>query len=162
MFHTISDEAAAKAKHPHELFLINLIFNHVFLFIATISASSLQALAWVVPVISLAIIGYTLWRARRPRPDDDHYVRCHWQLAARRSGKFVAMWALAAAGALALFAVANGEPAPVHYALGATLFLPIMLTMLVLILMESEALQHARSRTLPKALAGSMPATASA
>jgi hypothetical protein len=146
----VSDEEAKHAQMAHEVFLFNLIFNHVFLFIATVSAPSLQVLTLIVPTLSLLLMGFTIWYARRAATRESAYVSCHWRLAARRTFVFGGMWLVCGAGILLLLLVAGGHLRPHHYAFGALMFFPIMGTMLTLIILESEALQHARHRTLPQ------------
>ncbi len=34
---SISPEEGKRAKWPHEIFLINLVFNHIFVFVATVA-----------------------------------------------------------------------------------------------------------------------------
>ncbi len=153
MSENVSAAESKKAQVAHEIFLFNLIFNHVFLFIATISAPSLQALTLVVPVLSVALIGFTVWNARRTAGSEPPFVSCHWSLAAKRSLMFGALWAGFALLTVLLLVMTGGEFEPKHYALGGFAFLPLMGTMLTLILLESEALQHARHRTLPRAAA---------
>ena len=46
-------------------------------------------------------------------------------------------------------AVDGGQLRPQHWALGAAAFLPTMVTVLALIIMESEALHHAKIGLLP-------------
>lgn len=150
MQQAISHKETMQAKHPHELFLINLIFNHVFLFIAAVSAPSLTFLVLIVPTLSVGILAYTFWRARRAHEVDPWFVRCHWQVAARRSLVFVYMWLAVIAVVLAVLAVSGGQMGPQQYAFGGVIGLPLMGTMLVLILMESEAMQQAREGTLPR------------
>lgn len=151
-----SDEMAA-AKLPHELFLFNLLFNHILLFIVTISAPSLQFLVAIVPAVSAFIVGYTVWRARSAQEGGHWHVRCHWRLAAARSLAFSLIW-LTAGGLLGvLLLVTGGDPEPRHYALAGVTFFPLMLSVIVLILMESEALQHARHGTLPRRVLNKCP-----
>lgn len=153
----ISEQDAKAAKWPHEVFLINLIFNHILLFVAFLSASSLQKMVIVVPVLSFLILGYSVWRARKSRKVDSWYVRCHWQLADRRSKVFIGMLALMGLVILAIFLVAGGHPGPQHYAIGGATVLPTMLTILVLIMMESEALHLARAGHVPDWLVERFP-----
>ncbi len=150
MRYEVSDEDVVKAKHPHEVFLINLIFNHILLFVAFLSASSLQEFLIVVPVISAAVLFYTLWRARKSRFVDPWFVKCHWQLAAKRSRIFVFMLALMALVITGVWIASGGDLRPQHYAIGGTGIFPTMVTVLALIVMESEAVAQARSGILPK------------
>ncbi len=150
MEYEITEDDANRAKYPHELFLINLIFNHVLLFIATLMATSLQFLVFIVPAVSTAIITYTLWRARRSQVIDSWFISCHWQVAAKRSRIFAAMWGLVVVAVLLILALSGGDPKPQHYAIGGLAFLPGMVTVLALVIMESEAMQQARNGVLPK------------
>ena len=43
MRYDVSEQELTDARHPHEWFLINLIFNHILLFVAAISASSISS-----------------------------------------------------------------------------------------------------------------------
>ena len=150
MRYEVSGEDIVKAKHPHEVFLINLIFNHVLLFVAFLSASSLQGFLVVVPIFSAAILIYLLWRARKSELTDPWYVKCHWQLAARRSRFFILMLGLMALVILGVWLASGGNPGPQHYALGGVGIFPTMGTVLALIIMESEAMAQAGSGVVPK------------
>ncbi|MCW8955667.1 MAG: hypothetical protein OQL09_02195, partial [Gammaproteobacteria bacterium] len=48
-----------------------------------------------------------------------------------------------------LWLVSGGNLRPQHWALGGAAFLPTMVTVLALIIMESEALHHAKLGLLP-------------
>ncbi|WP_303904540.1 hypothetical protein [Thiohalomonas denitrificans] len=150
MRYEVSKSDTVRARSPHELFLVNLVFNHIFLLIAALMATSLRGTVLIVPIVSAAILGYTLWRAKRSQIRDPWFVVCHWQIAAKRSLFFAAMWVIAGAIILGLLAISGGDLKPGHYAVGGVFGVPVMGTMLVLILMESEAMQHASNGTLPK------------
>lgn len=150
MHYEISPEVADQAKHPHEWFLINLIFNHILIFVATLSASSLQYLVVVVPIISVIVLTYILMRARRSMLSDPWFVKCHWQVAARRSRLFIGMLGLMALVIIGVLLVSGGDPKPQHYAIGGVGILPTMLSVLVLIIMESDAMHQARTGRLPE------------
>lgn len=167
MIFEITEEESHKAKIPHEIFLTNLVGNHILWFIASlgVAGSYLQPLL-LVPVISVATLIYILWRARRSRQRDSWYVMCHWQMCAKRSRLFILM--------LALLAVVSGLGWIAHtqlgmmkeavYALvGGLGILPVMVTVLVLILMESDGLHQAALHKLPESVVkrfpdGEMPA----
>ncbi len=157
MRYEISEDEAKKARSPHELFLINLIFNHVFLLIAALMATSLSEIVVIVPILSAGIVAYTLWRAKRSLERDPWFVICHWQIAARRSRFFAIIWVIAGAVILGLWLISGGDLKPGHYAVGGLFGLPVMATMLVLILMESEAMQQASDGTLPQSVADRFP-----
>jgi hypothetical protein len=88
---SISPAEAKRAKWPHELFLINLIFNHIFVLVATISIiGSFPLLPALVPVISFSIIGYILIKSKQVSTSDETwFVKAHWQICARRNRLFI-------------------------------------------------------------------------
>ena len=143
----ISDELTRQAKIPHDIFLTNLIGNHILWFVAALGLvrSYWQPLA-LVPIVSLALLVYTLWRAKRSLKDDHWYVMVHWQIAAQRSRFFIYM--LLAVLVVCLlgwigYTYLGMMKVAVMALMGGVGLLPIMVTVLVLILMESDALHQA-------------------
>jgi hypothetical protein len=149
----VSEKEIKQANIPHELFLTNLIANHILMFVAALGmAGSLPWLLALTPVISFSILSYTLWRAARSRTRDPWYVMCHWQVCARRSNIFILMLLmLLAIGALGWGAhtYLKMMKEAVWALLGGVGILPMMVTVLVLVIMESEALYHANLAKLP-------------
>ncbi|NCA70947.1 MAG: hypothetical protein EOM91_12725 [Sphingobacteriia bacterium] len=142
-----------KANIPHELFLTNMIGNHILL--AVVMGGLAGSFPWVmalIPLISFSIIGFTLWRARRSVGRDDWYVMCHWQVCARRSRIFLMMLALLLVVML-LGWVGYTYGGMMKEAVWALVIgvgiLPIMATVLVLVIIESDALYHANQAKLP-------------
>ena len=149
----ISEEESRKAKIPHEIFLTNLIGNHILWFIATLGLAKTywQPLA-LVPVFSTILLVYTLWRASRAKQRDSWFVMCHWQICAGRSRVFILMLVIAvtvvALGWLAYSQLGLMKEA-VYALVGGLGVLPIKVTVLVLILMESDALHQASQHKIP-------------
>jgi hypothetical protein len=147
-------EAELKAaKLPHDIFLINMIGNHILVFIVTVGMFAHYPQPIIaVPVISLAIIGYTYWRGLRSRNNDPWYVHCHWQIALRRTNVFAIaagiVGSLVLAGYLGYEAL--GLPDVMVKALGGAAILPIMVTILILIVLESESLYRSDRGELPQ------------
>jgi len=150
----VSQEQVKKANIPHEIFLTNLIGNHVLMFVAALGmVGSLPWLGALTPVISFSLMGYTLWRAGRSRKIDPWYVMCHWQVAARRTKLFMTMLSMLliiSLGGWAAYTYGGMMKEAVFAMIGGVGLLPVMVTMLVLILMESDALYHSSLRKLPK------------
>jgi len=149
----VDERARKRAKIPHELFLSNLIGNHILLFVSTLGMASHNV--WpltAVPAISVVILTFTLWRAGRARRRDDWYVMCHWQLAARYSRMFIGMLALlglAAAAAWYGYGTLGVRKEAALAFVGGVGLLPTMVTMLVLIIIESDALHQAAHGRVP-------------
>lgn len=147
--YTVEEEISKQARWPHELFLINLIFNHVLMFVAFLTASSLQYLVLLVPIASLCILAYTLIRGKRSLRTDPWFVKCHWQLAVRRSKFFILVILSMLVVIMAIYFISGGHMKPQHWAFFAIGILPTMLSVLGLIIMESDALHMARFGRLP-------------
>ncbi|MGE0079805.1 MAG: hypothetical protein AB7U81_00745 [Thiohalomonadaceae bacterium] len=151
MAHEISEKERKQARQPHELFLINLITNHILLFAAALGvATSYPLLLLPIFIASASILIYTLVRARRAFAKDSWFVCGHWQVAARRSRMFLIMLSVVAVVVAGILLLAGGNPKPQHWAiLGATV-LPVMVTVLVLIILETDAMQQATHGQMPK------------
>ena len=157
----IAEEQIKKAKVPHELFLTNLIGNHVLWFIAALGVygSFWQPVA-LVPVVSLSILLYTLWRAQQAKQHDPWFVMCHWQLCAKRSKLLLLMFTiLAAISALgwAGYTYLGMKDVAVKAMIGGMGVLPVMVTVLVLIVMEMDAMHQATQQRLPKGVVERFP-----
>ncbi len=157
----ISDQESKQAKVPHEIFLTNLVGNHILWFIASLGLvrSYWQPLA-MVPLASILLLSYTLWRANKSKRVDPWYVMCHWQLCAKRSRVFIIM--LLMLGAVSMlgwigFTYFGMKQVAVLAMIGGAGVLPVMVTVLVLILMESDALHQAAQHKLPDRMIEQFP-----
>jgi len=153
MLFEVSDIEKKKAKVPHDLFLVNLIGNHILMFVSTLGLAT--SWAWpllLVPLISVSILAYTLWRGKKSLSIDPWYVSCHWQICVHRSKTFIKMLTiLVFVLPLAWYAYTYlgwMKEAVYAFVFGLALF-PIMVTILVLIIMESEGLHSANQGKLP-------------
>ncbi len=151
----ITPEEGRRAKWPHEIFLINLIFNHIFLFCATVAVfGAFPLLTALVPVVSFGIIGYILVKARKVAASNESwFVKAHWQIAARRNRIFMQLLAitcLASGGGFWLSGILGwGRIQTIALIAGAGL-LPFMVALLVLIVLGNESVFMARDGKLPK------------
>ncbi|HID72923.1 TPA: hypothetical protein EYP38_03190 [Candidatus Micrarchaeota archaeon] len=106
-------------------------------------------------VFSAGMLLYILWRARQSKERDSWYVMCHWQIAAARSRIFIIMLAIGVSVSLLGWVGYThwGMMKEAVYALiGGVGLLPVMVTVLVLILMESDALHQAQLHKLPDSM----------
>jgi hypothetical protein len=149
-----SEAEIKAAKLPHDIFLSNLIMNHILLFtaISTFGPQYMYFMA-LVPIISVIALAYTFYIAAKVKREDSEYVYIHWQIARR--------WSLLFTYALILLSLVSllGWLANQHLGLmkeavygliGGFGILPTLVTVLVLIVIESDSLHHARVGTLPK------------
>ena len=145
----ISPVDIKKARVPHEVFLTNLIFNHVLVFVAIMSASSLTHFIVVIPVFSVVSLIYLFWGAQRAKTHASWYVNAHWQIAARRSRFFLLMLTIMGSIFAIIYMFSGGDMRPQHWAFGGAAFLPTMVSVLGLIIFESESLHQAKTGMLP-------------
>jgi len=149
-----SDIEIKAAKVPHDIFLSNLIMNHILFFtgISTFGPQYMYLMG-LVPVFSFIALGYTFYRASKARREDSEFAYIHWQIARRWSLLFSYVLTLLISVAL-LGWLANtylGLMKEAVYALiGGLGILPTLVSVLVLIIIESDSLHHARVGTLPK------------
>ncbi|RDH81775.1 MAG: hypothetical protein DIZ77_08300 [endosymbiont of Seepiophila jonesi] len=109
---------------------------------------------------SLGVLAYTIWRARRSKAIDDWYVMCHWQICAARSRIFIYMLLLGLIVSLlgwVGYTYFGMMEVAVYALVGGIAGLPVMVTVLVLILMESDALHQAMLHKLPDRLVEKYP-----
>jgi membrane-associated HD superfamily phosphohydrolase len=157
MYFNVSEEEARKAKAPHDLFLINLIFNHIFMFAAFLTASSLWKWVILVPIFSFIVLTYTIIRARYSLKNDSWYVMCHWQICAKRSWLFIGMISLMLLVVALILVVSGGHPKPQQIALAGIAILPTMITTFVLIIMETVSLDDSKNGRVPDAVVERFP-----
>ena len=145
----ISDEEKRKAKVPHEILLVNLIGNHILWFIASlgIAKSYWQPVA-LVPIVSVSILAYIFWRGSRSKHMDPWYVQAHWEICMARSRLFSYMLGLllvvSVLGWLGYTYLGMMDIA-VKAIIGGAGLLPVMVTVLILIVLESDALHQANN-----------------
>ncbi|MFW5450723.1 MAG: hypothetical protein ACKE9I_03900 [Methylophagaceae bacterium] len=150
----VSEQEIAAAKVPHDIFLSNLIMNHMLLFagIATFGPSYVKFIV-VVPIFSFMALVYTFYRSAKVKREDSEFIYIHWQIARRWSklftGVLMLLMTVSLLGWLANQYMGLMKEA-VYGLIGGFGILPTLLAVLVLIVIESDSLHHARVGTLPK------------
>ena len=144
-----------RAKWPHEIFLINLVFNHILVFASTFGVySTFPLMVLIVPATSLAIIAYIFFTARRiARSDESPLVKAHWAVADRRNKHFMGLLSIACvagSGAYWLATLAGWSKVTMIAVLGGVGLLPFMASLLVLIVLGNFSMYQARHNTFPK------------
>jgi len=163
MSEQISGAEMKRARHLHAVLLFNLIVNHIFLFLIAVSVMKQSLIpTLLVPILSIAILAYILINAQRSLTrETSWFVRCHWQLAAKRARTF-----------LLLFLVMGTFSAVIYFgghAMGMTTLatkalsfgvglLPFMVTLLVLVVLEFDAEHQCKIGRVPPSAAAAYPA----
>jgi hypothetical protein len=151
----ISPEVMTRAKWPHEIFLINLVFNHILVFASTFGVfSTFPLMVLIVPITSFAITGYIILKGKKvAKSDEPHFVKAHWNIAARRNSHF--MWLLSATcvvvgGGFLLSQAMGWSKIATIATIGGIGLLPFMVSLLVLIVLGNDSMYQARHGKLPK------------
>lgn len=151
---TITADEGKMARWPHEIFLINLIFNHVFIFCISIllSKSYPYAIA-IVPIASFAIIGYIEFKSRAIAASNAMwFVKAHWQIGARRNRIFMALLSVTciiSGGGIYLSAAQHWNAIATKALIGGFGLLPFMISLLVLVVLGNDSVYQARDGKLP-------------
>lgn len=140
-----SKEELKLGQLPHQLFLFNMVGNHILLSIIALSNSSVPWLALGVPVIGCLIIGFTLIRGMSLKNHESDFVRANWRMVLKRTKIFmVAYGLLGTAVTIAWLVHESIAIKEMAYAIvGGLGILPTMVMVLILTVIESESLNHA-------------------
>lgn len=140
-----SPQELKAGQFPHQLFLFNMVGNHILLTIIALSNSSIPWLAFGVPIIGLSIIAFTLIRGQSQKNHESEFVRCHWRMVLKRTKIFmIAYGLLGVAASVAWMLHSSIAIKEMAYAIvGGLGILPTMVMVLVLTVIESESLNHA-------------------
>jgi hypothetical protein len=163
----ISSEVMTRAKWPHEIFLINLVFNHILVFASTFGVfSTFPLMVLIVPLTSFAITAYIIVKGKQVmKSDEPHFVKAHWNIAAKRNTHF--MWLLSitcvlVGGGFWLSHAMGWSKIATIALIGGVGLLPFMVSLLVLIVLGNDSMYQARHGKLPKRYAESSTVAASA
>jgi hypothetical protein len=139
---------------PHQLFLFNMVGNHILLSIIALSNSTVPWIAGGVPIISILIIAFTLLMGQKYKDDVSDFVKCHWRVVLKRTRIFMIAYVLVLTAAGLAWALNSMIPIKeMAYAIvGGLGILPTMVMVLVLTVMESETLHHALNGHVPDSL----------
>lgn len=142
-------------QFPHQLFLFNMVGNHILLTVITASNSTMPQLALLIPILSIILISITLLKGRTLVNSECMFVRCHWTLVVKRTKIFLIGYvALAVAGGLGamMYFYAGMMKEMAMAMVGGLGILPVMALVLILTVMESETLNHALHGVTPDAI----------
>lgn len=151
----IGKEEMFRAKWPHEVFLINLVFNHILVFASTFGVySTFPWMVLVVPITSLIITIYILIKAKQiAKSNETWFVKSHWLIADRRNKQFLILLIAGCTligGGLWLSQLMGMSKVASIALIGGFGLLPFMVSLLVLIVLGNQSMYDARHGKLPK------------
>jgi len=172
MFFPVPESDRRLAKSPHELAMVNLLLFNLVTLIALLGGSFVQrdsplapykTLGVAVPLgISLAIIVYTFLRASRAAPGEHWFVGAHWRLAAGRY-KILLTAYLVGSGLIGLgWLLAHTQDKPgmqdmMFIALQRVAVAPMLITLMVIIMLESGSIYQAQRGEVPNGVVKRFP-----
>jgi hypothetical protein len=151
----IAPEETVRAKWPHEIFLINLVFNHILVFASTFGVfSTFPAMVLIVPITSFIITGYLLIKAKQiAGGNETHFVKSHWIIADKRNKHFLWLLTITCSVVGAGFGISKlmgWSKISTIALIGGFGLLPFMVSLLVLIVLGNDSMYQARHGKLPK------------
>ncbi|MDD5057936.1 MAG: hypothetical protein PHQ60_08685 [Sideroxydans sp.] len=151
----VPHEESVRAKWPHEIFLINLVFNHILIFATTFGVyRTFPFLILIVPITSFAIIGYIIIKGGQiAQSNETWFVKSHWKIAAKRNLHFLWLLTITCAiigGGLLISNLMGWSKITTFALLGGAGLLPFMVSLLILIVLGNDSLYQARHGKLPK------------
>jgi hypothetical protein len=115
-----------------------------------------------VPVFSLLMLGYILVNAQRALTREaSWFVRCHWQLAAKRARTFLLLFVVMGAFSALIYFGGHAMGMKTLGTLALTFgvgLLPFMVTLLVLVVLEFDAEHQCKLGKVPPSAAAAYPA----
>lgn len=164
MFFPVPEADRRLAKSPHELAMVNLLLFNLLMLIALLGGSFVQAdsplapykaLGVAVPLgISLLIVGFSFLRASRAERAEHWFVAAHWRLTTGRY-KILLIAYLAGAGLIGLgWLLAHAQEKPgmqdmMFIALQRVAIAPMLITLMVIIMLESGSIYQAQRGEVP-------------
>ena len=151
----IQPNEIVRAKWPHEIFLINLVFNHILVFAATFGVfSTFPLMVLIVPLTSFAITGYIIIKGKQiATSDETWFVKSHWEIAVKRNRNFLRLLIITCSilgGGLWLSKIMGWSKITTLAVLGGAGMMPFMVSLLILIVLGNESMYQARHSKLPK------------
>ncbi|MCW9013918.1 MAG: hypothetical protein OQL06_09050 [Gammaproteobacteria bacterium] len=159
---TVDDRIKAKAKVPHNLFMLNLALFHLLMTPATI-AMNIGMSGMLLPLfLSLSVIAYTWKRSTNENKHEHWFIFVHWKLAAQRCRMLLVSY-LVAAGLLALgWLLALNSTDSNMQDIIQTVFIriaimPVLLMVMINFYLESSAINQVASGEIPDAMVKRFP-----
>lgn len=161
-YFAVSPEETVRAKWPHEIFLINLVFNHILVFASTFGVfSTFPLMVLIVPITSFVITGYLIIKSKQiAKSSETWFVKSHWIIAAKRNNHFLRLLIITCAivgGGLWFSKMMGWSKITTIALLGGFGMLPFMVALLVLIVLGNDSMYQARHGKLPKSFVEQNP-----
>lgn len=153
MIADLDSDVKTKAKHPHNLFMVNLALFHLMLTPATI-ALDIGMKGILLPLcLSLSVILYTYLRASNKSKHEHEFIHAHWRLAFRRYRWLMISYGMMAA-LLGVGWLLSLSADPSMAAIIQTIFIrisimPVVIMVMISFFLESTAINQASNGEVP-------------
>jgi hypothetical protein len=172
MLFQIDDTTRRKAKTPHELAMVNLLLFNLLILIALLAGAFLQEgstlaayrMAGIVAplTVSLGIVAYTFVNAKKLSATGPWFAAAHWRLATGRHKILLISYVVGAAFVGLGWVLSQSQSDPrmeelMFVALQRVAIAPFLLSLMVLIMLESGALYQAGRGEVPDRIVKHLP-----
>jgi len=158
-------DITAKARLPHNIFMLNLALFHLLMTPASI-ALEIGISGMLVPLmLSLAVITYTYIKSRKLEQTAHWFVLAHWKLAVKRYRILLISYAVTATLILIGWLLAMSSPDPHMQNILQTVFIriaimPVLLIVMVNFYLESSAISMTSRGEVPDTIINMLPESA--
>ncbi len=172
MLFQVDESIRRRAKSPHELAMVNLLLFNLLMLIALLAGSFLQQgspledyklVGVLLPLFaSLGVMAYSFSRAARTAAGDHWFVAAHWRLSTGRYKILLIAYGVGAAligiGWLLSHTQSNpGLQELMFVALQRVAIAPVLISLMVVIMLESGSLYQASRGEVPDGLVKRYP-----
>lgn len=162
-----SDAEIKRAKQLHSVLLFDFIVIHIFVFVLALGMIKNSYIPLILmPVVSLALLGYVMFRAKQALTQEpSRFVRCHMLLAARRARLFLTLFLVTGTFTAVMyfggpqFGMSKITSYSLAFGLGQ---LPFMVALLALVVLEFDAEHQCKSSKIPSSALALHPVAAEA
>lgn len=154
----VSSDYARLARFPHNLFMLNLALVHLLMTPAVIAIEIGTAGILLPLIISLSIMLYTFYQAKKLRDSSHWFIVAHWELAGQRYRLMLIAYAITASLILAGWLLALASPDANMQQILRTVFIriaimPTLIMVMINFYLESSAINMASNCELPDSFA---------
>ncbi|MFM2397708.1 MAG: hypothetical protein RLZZ144_958 [Pseudomonadota bacterium] len=154
MEHQASGAEISRAKRLHSILLFDFIVVHVFVFVIALGMTKTSLIPLMCfPLISITLLTFVLFQAKKTAKDASWFVRCHAMLAAKRARLFMTLFIVTGSFTAVMyfggaqFGMSKITSMSLAFGLGQ---LPFMVALLALVVLEFDAEHQCKDGKIPK------------
>ena len=155
----ISDKVKKRARWPHDLFVLNILFFHLLLTPATILLGIGQLGLFLPLTLSASVISYIFYRSKT---EQVWFVAAHWRLSAKRCKLLVAGYLGSAVIFLIGWFISQGTQGDSMQQIMFTVFtriaiMPTLIMVMITVVLEASGTGMVSRGEVPDSIVKSFP-----